>query len=255
MSHLLVSNAILLQTGAIVISVDYAKSPRYEYPHALLQSYEVLKWSLSPAAENEGLFIDPSRVAVLGNSAGGNLSAALSLLVSFTDGPCAKFREGLNEPDFCQVLQVLLYPSVRLNVPYSARLEQAEGKDDEESVRARSLPVWAATMMEASYLPPYIDKAQMFVAPVVTEVALLKQLSLPRALIITAGLDCLKYEAWEYAEKLEEAGVKSTMRNYPMAIHGFTHYKEGNKGYRKEDVEDSWGQVCAALKDVFRESA
>ncbi|KIX10716.1 uncharacterized protein Z518_01800 [Rhinocladiella mackenziei CBS 650.93] len=233
------------ETGAVVISVDYAKSPRFEYPHALLQIWAVLKWALSKDATSEGLFVDPSRVAVLGNSAGGNLTAALSLLVSFTSGPCAQFRDGLRAR-FRQVLQVLIYPSVQLQSPYSERWLQGDTE-----VREKSLPIWAAEMMEASYLPPYIDKHQIFVAPLTAEVELLKQLRLPPALVINAGMDCLKYESRAYAEKLQQAGVNVSVREYPQAIHGFTHYKEGDKDYRKEDVEGSWREICNALKAAF----
>jgi hypothetical protein len=57
--------------------------------------------------------------------------------------------------------------------------------------REKRLPVWAAEMMEASYLPPYIDKQQVFVAPLTAEVELLKQLRLPPVLVINAGMDCI----------------------------------------------------------------
>ncbi|KPI42875.1 Carboxylesterase NlhH [Cyphellophora attinorum] len=235
------------ETGAIVISVDYAKSPRYEYPHALLQLYEVLKWALSKEAQTKGIFVDPGRVAIMGNSAGGNLTAALTLLASFTAGPCAKFREDLGQ-QFRQVLQVLIYPSVRCNEPYALRWHEGD-----EKVREKSLPIWAASLMEASYLPPYVDKEQIFIAPLLADTALLKQLTLPPAVILTAGLDCLKYEAHAYGEKLREAGVQVSAKEYPKAIHGYSHYKKDNKDYRADDVEDTWKRVCEGLKTAFQE--
>lgn len=181
----------------------------------------------------------------MGNSAGGNLTAALSLLVSFTSGPCAEFRNNLG-PNFRQVVQVLLYPSVRLTVPYSKRW--AEG---DEQVKAKSLPVWVAEMMEASYLPPYIDKDQIFIAPLLAGVDILRSLALPPAIIITADMDCLKYEASEYATKLQEAGVPVRLKNYPGCIHGFTHYPKDSKDYRDHDVRDSWKEVTDALIQAF----
>lgn len=229
----------------MVLSVDYAKSPRYEYPHALLQIWTLLKWTLSKEARAAGLFADESRVAVLGNSAGGNLAASLTLLLSFTSGPCANFRDALG-PRFKQTLQVLIYASVQLQSSYRQRWEQGEAK-----VREKSLPIWIAEMMESSYLPPSVDKNQIFVSPLTAELELLKQLRLPSALFINAGLDCLKYESKAYADKLQQAGVTVVLREYPGAIHGFTHYKEGNKEYRKEDVEGSWREICEALKAAF----
>lgn len=234
------------ETGAIVISVEYAKSPRYEYPHALLQLYEVLKWALSEESQARGIFVDPSRMAIMGNSAGGNLTAALSLLISFSAGPCAKFRENLG-PQFRQVLQVLVYPSVRCNEHYSVRWHEGD-----EAVRSKSLPVWTASMMEGSYLPPYVDKNQVFIAPLLADTALLKQLKLPPAVILIAGMDCLKYEAHAYADKLREAGVKVAATEYPEAIHGYSHYKEDHKLYRADDVKDSWMRICEGLKTAFQ---
>ena len=181
----------------------------------------------------------------MGNSAGGNLTAALSLLVSFTSGPCAAFRKGLG-PVFQQVSQILLYPSLELHHSYATRFKRAS-----PDVQAKSLPVWVATMMESSYLPPYIDKEQIFIAPLVAEVELLRELKIPKMLVITAGKDCLKDEAAAYAEKLKKAGHKVDFTEYPESIHGFTHYKEGSKEYRRDDAECSWEQVCQALHEAF----
>ncbi|KAL2686709.1 hypothetical protein Neosp_004250 [[Neocosmospora] mangrovei] len=234
------------KVGAVVISVDYAKAPRYPYPHALLQLYEVLKWALSPAA-NEALdiTIDPSRVAIMGNSAGGNLTASLSLLLSFTSGPCSEFRSALPS-NFSQALQVPIYPSVDLIRSYDERL----GDSDQET-QASSLPSWAATTMEASYLPPYIDRSQVFVSPLMAEVSLLKSLQPPSAIVMVAGKDCLKLEAEKYVENLKMAGVNVARCEYPEAIHGFSHYKEHSKGFRKGDVEDCWEQMTRGLRVSF----
>jgi acetyl esterase len=185
----------------------------------------------------------------MGNSAGGNLTAALSLLVSFTSGSCVEFRNSLS-PNFRQVLQILLYPSLRLTVPYSKRWA-----DGDEQVKAKSLPIWVAEMMEGSYLPPYINKEQIFIAPLLTEVNLLKSLELSPAIILTAGMDCLKFEASEYADKLKDAGLPVILKNYPDCIHGFTHYPEGSKDYREDDVRNSWQEVTDALKRAFGTAA
>ncbi|KAG4277677.1 hypothetical protein FPRO04_14055 [Fusarium proliferatum] len=234
------------KVGMIVVSVDYAKAPRYPYPHALLQLYEVLKWALSPTAEELlGVRVDASRVAVMGNSAGGNLTASLSLLLSFTNGPCAAFRQAL-PANFRQCLQILLYPSLDLSRDYGERFG-----DTDQEVQARSLPVWAVSMMEASYLPPYIDKTQIFVAPLNADVPLIKSLAPPSAVILTAGQDCLKREAQLYSEKLKQADVSLLFHEYPDAIHGFSHYTEGSKDFRKEDVEDCWSRICSVLQEAF----
>ena len=225
---------------AVIISVDYAKSPRYPFPHALLQLYEVLRWALTPQLPKEalGVRLDPSRVAVMGNSAGGNLTASLSLLLSFTRGPCARYRDKLPEA-FCQVAQILLYPSLRCNVPYINRYN-----DGDEAVRAASLPVWVATLMEASYLPPQVDTHQIFIAPVDADTDLLKSLKLAPILCITARKDCLRYEAKEYLKNLQKAGHSTEQRECVDAIHGFSHHK---KDYEK-DREDCWRWVTQFLQ-------
>ncbi|PGH14608.1 hypothetical protein AJ79_02943 [Helicocarpus griseus UAMH5409] len=236
------------KTQSVVISVDYAKAPRHPFPHALLQLYEVLRWTLSVGSEAVGSDIDPSRVAIMGNSAGGNLTAALSLLLSITSGPCARFREGL-PASFRQLLQILLYPSLECHRFYRTRFQRSA-----QEVQAKSLPIAIAELMEESYLPPYVEKEQIFVAPVLADVGLLNKLQVPRALILVAGLDCLKDEAEAYAHTLQEAGVPVKLERYPQAIHGFSHYKEGSKDFRKDDVMDCWKKICEDLQLSFQMS-
>ncbi|KAK2811310.1 hypothetical protein FQN50_002186 [Emmonsiellopsis sp. PD_5] len=236
------------KTNCIVLAVEYAKSPTYPFPHALLQLFTVLKWCLSPAAAAQGIAVDPSRIAVMGNSAGANLVTALSLLLSFRSGDCAAFRSEL-PPSFRMCLQVLLYPNVEGNLPYSARYKRAS-----KEVQQASLPIWLVEMMEGSYTPPYVDKEQIFTAPLNADVSLLRRLELPEAVVVTAGLDALKEEGEKYAAKLKEAGVKVVFMEFAEASHGFTVFSETNKGYRKEDVDGCWELVAGEVARVFGES-
>ncbi|KAM0330224.1 hypothetical protein ACHAQA_004399 [Verticillium albo-atrum] len=240
------ANARLLsdRLNAIVVSVNYAKAPAYPFPHALLQAYEVLKWSLSPAATATfGTAADPSRTTILGCSAGGNLATSLSLLLAFTAGPSASFREALGL-QFRQVAQVLIYPCLALQEKYGARFARASPE-----AQARSIPVTILEMMEAAYVPPYVDGRQVFVAPMLAEADLLRELqpNLAPSLIIIAGLDALDREAAEYSEQLEAAGVEVVTKTYPEAVHAYTHAKEGQEGWRGDDVKDTWDQVCAFI--------
>jgi acetyl esterase len=236
------------QLDAVVLSVDYAKSPRYPYPHALLQLYQVLKWCLSPNAINElGVSIDPGRVAIMGNSAGGNLTAALSLLTTFVEGPCARFRKDLPK-DFRQVAQVLLYPSIACDQLYRSRFATADSE-----TQSQSLPVWVAEMMEASYLPPMINKEQIFIAPLLATSQLLEEVRYNIAPVscYVAGLDCLKDEAIRYCQGLQAAGVEVELKEYAGAVHGFSHYPENSKPFRKGDVEDCWNSISRVLEQAF----
>lgn len=237
------------QLHAVVLSMDYAKSPRYPYPHALLQLYGVLKWCLSAsAAEELGVSIDPSRVAIMGNSAGGNLTAALSLLTAFAEGPCARYRKELPK-EYCQIAQILLYPSVACNELYRSRF----AKTDSEA-QAESLPVWVAEMMEASYMPPLVNKKQIFIAPLLATPQLLSEMrpNIAAVSCYVAGLDCLKNEAIQYCQKLEEAGVKVQLKSYARAIHGFSHCPENSEKFRKDDFKDCWDSISHVLERAFR---
>ncbi|KAH7020716.1 alpha/beta hydrolase fold-domain-containing protein [Microdochium trichocladiopsis] len=238
------------KSGAIILSLDYAKAPRYPFPHALLQGYEVLQWLGTDQSQQVlSAEIDTSRVALLGKSAGGNLVAALSLLVSFPAGPCASFRRDLG-PDFRLRAQLLLYPSTSNNELYRVRYA---GTD--EAARTRSLPIWMAELMESAYLPPGIDVDQIFVAPNLTTPTLLKELApqlAPCALFI-AGLDCLKDEARAYAGLLRDAGIETEVLDYPLAIHGFPHYKPGQPDYREEDIKSCRASVVRILCERFRQ--
>lgn len=230
-----------MQVGAIVISIDYAKAPKYPFPHALLQMAEVLIWATasSKLSATLGCDIDASRVAIMGNSAGGNLAASLTMLLSFTSGPCSGFRKRLPE-SFCIAGQVLLYPSLACNRPYLDRYNAAD-----PAVRATSLPVWAASLMEASYLPPYVEKRQIFIAPVDVDVELLHSLHLPPTMCVTAGKDCLKLESEQYAAKLQAAGAEVVLHEFPEATHGFSHHQKDFE----EERASCWKQVCEFLEE------
>jgi len=207
----------------------------------------VLQWALSDEAKVHGLHIDPTRVAVMGNSAGGNLTAALSLLLSFTEGPNKRFRDGLPK-SFQQRLQILLYPSVDVGVPYGDRFRRSTSE-----VQAQSLPIAVAELMEDSYLPPHIDRDQVLIRPLKADNALLSSLEPPAALVLTAGMDCLKQEADDYSKSLAEAGVKVVTHDYSLAKHGFSHYTKG-QDFRPDDVEDCWNRIHSTLKSSMTSS-
>jgi acetyl esterase len=205
--------------------------------------------------------VDPTRVAISGNSAGGNLAAALTLLVSFTEGPCSVFRRSL-PPHFRQVAQLLLYPSLELNAAYGERLARTSSPE----ARAKSLPAWMATMMESAYLPPAVDREAIFVAPTNLSLELLAELrlklassssssSFPSSVVLTGGWDCLKEEGKAYADKLLQAGVAVIYKEFPRAVHGFSHSSTGRQAsYETEIYERCWETVCQALEDAFLQS-
>ncbi|KAH7255120.1 alpha/beta hydrolase fold-domain-containing protein [Fusarium redolens] len=236
---------IVEQTGAIVMSVDYAKAPRYPYPHALLQAYGALQWALTCSAAHEGIHIDPRRVAIGGNSAGGNLTAALSLLVSFRSGPCSIFRKGLPLA-FKQVLHFMLYPSLELCLPYDLRLARSTIGAQKES-----LPAWMAMAMERSYLPPKVCKDDIFVSPVAAGVDLLRELDVPPAVLFTGSLDCLKEEGFSYAQNLAKSGKEVIFHEFQGGTHGFSNKPKERTSGAQIIYEECWSRICHSLRDAF----
>jgi len=101
--------------------------------------------------------------------------------------------------------------------------------------------------MEDSYLPPYVDRHHILIRPLEAGSALLSSLKPPAALVLTAGMDCLKQEADTYSDLLREAGVKVDAHDYPLAKHGFSHYTKG-QDFRPDDVEDCWKRIQGALE-------
>jgi acetyl esterase/lipase len=179
------------ETGAVVVSVDYRLAPEAPYPSGLDDTFAALRWLYTGGV---ALGVDPSRIAVAGASAGGNLATAA----------CLRARDlGLPLP----VLQLLLYPVLddRLDTP---------------SMRAcAATPVWDApncAHMWRHYLGGRAD-VPGYAAP-----ARVEDLSgLPPAYVMTAELDPLCDEGTHYAQRLAAAGVPTELHRYPAAFHGF----------------------------------
>jgi acetyl esterase len=177
-----------------VLSIDYRMAPEDVFPASVDDSYAALLW----AAENaEKLGIDPTKIAVGGDSAGGNLAAAVALMARDQDGPA-----------LC--LQVLIYPLVDY---------RCKGKSYEQFGKGYGL-LEAETMVwfQQLYLgddpknhndwraSPLLAKSHAGLAP---------------AIIIAAGCDVLRDEARAYAGKLASAGVSVDFQEYPGVLHGF----------------------------------
>lgn len=184
--------ALTNSINSIVISVNYRLAPEYKFPTAVEDCYAAIKW----ASENAGAFGgDPARIAVGGDSAGGNLAAVMSLI--------ARERGG---PSLCA--QVLIYPCTDQLNDYPSHHEFAEG--------------YFLTLKDIKHIQNYYfvteeDKANFYASPLLVE-----DLScLPHALVITAGYDPLRDEGAAYANRFKEAGVKVDYFCYEGMIHGF----------------------------------
>lgn len=210
----------LLANGAkcIVVSVDYRLAPEHKFPAAPEDCYAALQWLADHGAEIGG---DPSRIAVGGESAGGNLSAAVALM--------ARDRQG---PRICY--QLLLYPVTDLT---TLETQSYNAFATEHGLEKASM-AWFID----HYLADPADAANPYASPLHAP-----DLSgLPPAAVMTAGFDVLRNEGDAYAVRLQEAGVPVTHKCYSGFIHGF-YVMTGVIGAARAAVDEA----CVLLQDAF----
>jgi len=180
--------------GAAVVFPEYDRSPEARYPVALEQSYTVAQWVVSDGAP-KGL--DASRLAVAGDSVGGNMTAALTLLAKQRGAPKI-------------AAQVLFYPVTDANFDTPSYEQFAEGY-----FLRRDAMEW----FWDQYTTDVEQRNEITASPLR---ASLEQLAgLPPALVITGEADVLRDEGEAYAGKLREAGVPVTAVRYQGIIHDF----------------------------------
>ncbi len=176
-----------------VISVDYRLAPEAKFPAAAYDSVAAAQWIHDNAAE---LGVDRARLAVGGDSAGGNLSAVVALHARDNGGPMLK-------------LQVLIYPSADMSSVYPSYEEFAE-----------QLPLTRTTMdwFVDLYLKNRSEDAKDWRASPLHAKSLA---GLPPAFVITAAMDPLRDEGEEFARALMKAGVPVEVKRFDGQIHGF----------------------------------
>lgn len=189
---------LLCHDGAVhVVSVDYRLAPEHQAPAAVDDAYAAYIWAVDHAAE---LGADPHRIAVGGDSAGGNLAAVVSMLAR---------DNGVQLPS----LQLLLYPVV-----YSFH-----GDTRSKSLFSEGFFLTKPDMdwFEALYLAgASIDSADPRISPLLAD----DFAGLPPALVVTAGFDPLRDEGDRYAEALAAAGVAVDHRRFGTLVHGFANF-------------------------------
>jgi acetyl esterase len=178
--------------GALVVSVEYRLAPEHRFPAAVDDAYAAAVWVHANAASIGG---DAARVAVGGDSAGGNLAAVVSQL--------ARDRGG---PEF--VFQLLIYPAVGARGHSGSMAEFATG-----FLFERDEYDW----LYEQYLDDPLDALDPRVSPIAAE----DFSALPPALVVTAGHDIMRDDAEHYAELLRRAGVPAETRRYETTIHAF----------------------------------
>jgi acetyl esterase len=175
-----------------VISIDYRLAPEHKFPAAVDDSWAATTWIAEHAAE---LAVDPDRMAVGGDSAGGNLATVVSRRAAANGGPGIAY-------------QVLLYPTVDLGFTHDSFTRVGTGYN----LTSTSM-MWFRDL----YLRDLDDVADWRASPLRT--ADLK--GMPPAFIATAGCDPLCDEGEAYAKLLESSRVPVTFRHFPGQMHGF----------------------------------
>lgn len=182
---------VCAQAGAVVVSVAYRLAPEAPFPRAYDDALAATRWCGRRLAELGG---DPDRLAIAGDSAGGNLAAAVALACR-ADGPRL-------------AAQLLLYPAVDLLGDYPSRVDNAQGyfltADD---------MVWFAEQ----YLPDQSAAADPRVSPLLAG----NLAGVAPAVIGVAEFDPLRDEGVAYASALRAAGVPVVLREFPGLVHGF----------------------------------
>ena len=180
--------------GQIGVFVEYTPLPEAKFPTQLEECYAALKWVAEHAGE---LGADGSRIAVAGNSVGGNMTAALTLMAKDRNGPKISY-------------QVLLIPATDASVDTGSYHEYGTGR-----FLARDFMKYGWDL----YAPDAKTRDNPYVSPLRASIDELK--GLPPALVITAENDPLRDEGEAYARKLKEAGVTVDAVRYNGTIHDF----------------------------------
>jgi acetyl esterase len=209
--------------GANVVAVfpEYTCAPDAHYPVANEQAYAATKWV---AEHGKEIGVDPERIAVAGESAGGNMATVVTMLAKARGGPKI-------------AAQVLWYPSCGGRPDLPSKIQFAEN-------------FYLTAETGKWFWQHYTGGAPIHTEPTACPlVATIEQLKgLPPALIITAECDVLRDEGEMYARKLLQAGVRVTCTRYLGTLHGFNvaNALAGSAASRA-----SIAQTCAILKEYF----
>jgi acetyl esterase len=184
--------SLALRSGVVVLSVDYRLAPEHVYPAAFDDSYAATVWAAQHAAE---LGADPAQVVVGGDSAGGNLAAAVALAARDRGGPQLAG-------------QLLIYPVTDFDFTTRSYEDNGEGY-----LLQRATMQW--------FWAHYLGAADLGKDPYAAPLRADNLVGLPPAFVMTCEFDPLRDEGEAYAARLRDAGVAVSARRYDGMLHGF----------------------------------
>jgi acetyl esterase len=190
-THDVLCRSLCQQAGVVVLSVDYRLAPEHPFPAAFHDTLSAFRWAVEQA---KMLGIDPARMAVGGDSAGGNLAAAAAL--------------ALRSEAVAPAYQLLIYPATDMNMRHPSHTSNGQGY-----LLTRPVMDW----FSKNYLPNIADRNDWRASPLLAA----DLAHLPPALVLTAGFDPLCDEGLAYADALSTAGVATEYVCFERQIHGF----------------------------------
>ena len=211
------ARALANAAQAVVVSTEYRHAPESQFPAAHEDTFTVYRSLIDNARAVNG---DPARIAVVGESAGGNMAASIALRAR---------DEGVQMP----LYQVLIYPVA------NAALDTASQR---ENVNARPL----STPMLPWFYERYLRSPADALSPYFSVLRAPNLSGLPPATIITAEIDPLRSEGRAYAERLRDAGVPVDYKNYDGVTHEFF-----GMGAVLDDAKQAVAQAAAGLRNAF----
>jgi acetyl esterase/lipase len=185
---------MVVYSGAAAVFVEYTRSPEAKYPVAINEAYAATKWV---AANGSEINVDSSRLAIAGNSVGGNMTAAVALMARDKKGPEIK-------------LQVLLWPVTNAGFETLSYHLYAT-----QRFLTRNMMIW----FWDNYTTDPAQRNEIYASPLKADLSQLK--GLPPALVQTAENDVLRDEGEAYARKMDEAGVPVTLVRIDGMIHDY----------------------------------
>ncbi|RMO82280.1 Lipase [Pseudomonas syringae pv. philadelphi] len=185
---------LVVGSGAVAVFVNYTPSPEAHYPTAINQAYAATRWV---AEHGKEINVDGKRLAVAGNSVGGNMATVVALMAKDKGTPALRY-------------QVLLWPVTDANFDTGSYDQYAEGH-----FLTRNMMKW----FWDNYTTDAAQRNEIYASPLRATAEQLK--GLPPALVQTASADVLRDEGEAYARKLDQAGVPVTAVRYNGMIHDY----------------------------------